>query len=410
MRFVLLPLGTYGDLLPFLEIGAELRKRGHDVLVGSAAGFQSHVEGRGLKFGSILPDAVYRKVIADPRLWHSRKFFETFVLGWMCPAVKPIVSLVQSQPQPEEVVIVAAMTGGPGARTAAELTGARMASLWPVPADLRSAVAPPVYSGLGFLPSLPYSLRRLLLRAVDLNADLLAAGPINRVRRQLGLPPVHNVMHWLGSEHCQLGLFPDWYCPRQRDWPAHLELVGFPLSTGRGELSPEAVSFLASGPPPVAITFGTGMQHGRSLFSAAVEACRIQGARPMLIAPMAEGVPDCLPEGVKAFGFEPFADLLPRVRAIIHHGGMGTAARALTAGLPQVVLPLAHDQFDSLARVRRLGCGDGLPSARVNPSRLASVLGDVLDSPAIADACRLRSGQAKESNGIRSACDVLERC
>jgi rhamnosyltransferase subunit B len=49
--------------------------------------------------------------------------------------------------------------------------------------------------------------------------------------------------------------------------------------------------------------------------------------------------------------------LLPRARALVHHGGIGTAAQAFAAGIPQLITPFAHDQFDNAARVERLGCG-----------------------------------------------------
>ena len=371
-------------------------------------GYRPRVESRGLRFASILSDEAHRQVLADPGLWNRHRAFGVFVRGWMCPLVEPIVSLVESQPRPQELVLLAAMAAGPGARTAEQRTGARMVTLWVDPASVRSAIAPPVLAGLRVLPRLPLSLRKGLLWAMDRNADRLAAGPINRVRLRAGLPPVRNVLDWLASDHQQLGLFPEWYCPRQRDWPAHLDLVGFPLPAARGALEPEAEAYLAAGAPPVVITFGTSMRHGQALFSAAVEACRRLGLRPMVVAPQEDGVPDDLPEGCRVFRFLPFADLLPRARALIHHAGTGTGAQALAAGIPQIGLPLAHDHFDNLARIQRLNCGDGIWTRRT-PSRLATLLAAVLESPTVAAACRLRARQLAATDGVGLACDALER-
>lgn len=409
MRFVLLPVGTYGDLAHCLAIGTALRKRGHDVLVGTAAGFRDKVEACGLRFASILSDEDNRKVLADPGLWHRRRFFETYVRGWMCSTLLPIVSLVRAQANPHELVLVAAMSGGPGARIAGELTGARTVTLRTEPASILSVDAPPVLSGLEFLPRLPYPLRRVLLWAVHRNADRLAAGPINRVRRKFGLTPVRNVLQWSASEYQQIGLFPEWYCPRQPDWPPQLELAGFLLSPGGSVLAPEVERFLAAGEPPVVITFGTGMQRAQALFSMAIEACRTLGLRAMLVAPLGEGMPDPLPEGVGAFHFIPFADLLPRARALIHHAGTGTMAQAMASGIPQVALPLAHDHYDNLDRIRRLACGDGMPSYKATPRHLAALLESVLGSSEIAASCKRRATQLHAVDSIELACDALER-
>jgi rhamnosyltransferase subunit B len=49
--------------------------------------------------------------------------------------------------------------------------------------------------------------------------------------------------------------------------------------------------------------------------------------------------------------------LLPQVAALVHHGGIGTTAAALAAGIPQLIAPFAFDQFDNAARTVRLGVG-----------------------------------------------------
>jgi rhamnosyltransferase subunit B len=67
---------------------------------------------------------------------------------------------------------------------------------------------------------------------------------------------------------------------------------------------------------------------------------------------------------VQAWEFAPFLEFLPLCAAVVHHGGIGTVAKALTTGIPQLILPMAFDQFDNAARVRSLGAGDSLKSGR----------------------------------------------
>ena len=82
-----------------------------------------------------------------------------------------------------------------------------------------------------------------------------------------------------------------------------------------------------------------------------------------------EQLPAPLPDHVVHVSYAPFSRVLPRCAAFIHHGGIGTTAQALRAGVRQVVVRLAHDQFDNAMRVRRLGSGVELAPGRANAAR-----------------------------------------
>ena len=69
-----------------------------------------------------------------------------------------------------------------------------------------------------------------------------------------------------------------------------------------------------------------------------------------------------MPEWAFYAAYAPFSALLPRLSLLIHHGGIGTSAQALAAGIPQTIVPFAHDQFDNAARLRRLGVSSTLAS------------------------------------------------
>jgi UDP:flavonoid glycosyltransferase YjiC (YdhE family) len=75
----------------------------------------------------------------------------------------------------------------------------------------------------------------------------------------------------------------------------------------------------------------------RRFFSAAVDACQRLGRRGVLLTPFAEQVPPSLPQTVKHFDYIPFSRILPRSAALVHHGGIGTTAQGLRAGVCQIV-------------------------------------------------------------------------
>jgi UDP:flavonoid glycosyltransferase YjiC (YdhE family) len=161
-------------------------------------------------------------------------------------------------------------------------------------------------------------------------------------------------------------MFPDCYGPPQGDWPPQVKLVGFPMYDGQpgGGLPPELLRFCLAGDPPVAFTFGTGMMHAAELFRRALEVCRVLGARGIFLTKYGDQLPTPLPPSVRAFEFAPFLGLFPLCAAVVHHGGIGTVAKALATGTPQLILPMAFDQFDNAARVKGLGAGDWLKSGR----------------------------------------------
>jgi UDP:flavonoid glycosyltransferase YjiC (YdhE family) len=407
VRFLLLPLGTFGDVKPFLEVGTALLRRGHEVMLATAEPFRELVQSRGLTFQPILTASEHSRFLTHPDLWHRRRFFASYARTLIVPSLKPIVELVRSLARPQELTLVAAYTGSCGARTAEELTGARHLSLWVDPAVLRSRWDPPALSGLEFLPRLPPPWVDWLYWVLDRHTDWLLAGPLNRLRQSYGLKPVRSVLTWMVSRHRSVCLFPPWYCAPQPDWPSDARTVGFALAPSE-PLPPLVEAFLDQGPPPVVITFGTGMGQALPEFSTALAACHQNGQRALLVAPPGADLPDPLPADCAVLqNRPPFEALLPRARAIIHHGGIGTVAQALAAGIPQLAVPLAHDHPDNAARLLRLGVGLGIPRWRFQPARAGAGLARIL-APEVATLCRDLARRLAQEDGLEASCRALE--
>jgi UDP:flavonoid glycosyltransferase YjiC (YdhE family) len=89
---------------------------------------------------------------------------------------------------------------------------------------------------------------------------------------------------------------------------------------------------------------------------------------------------------VHHFDYLPFSLALPRVRALVHHGGIGTSSQALAAGAPQLVRPLAYDQFDNAHRLERLGAARTLSPARYRAPAVAAALDELTRSEAVREA------------------------
>jgi UDP:flavonoid glycosyltransferase YjiC (YdhE family) len=263
-------------------------------------------------------------------------------------------------------------------------------------------------------PGVPRWFKRFQFRLANrLLIEPLVAREVNRFRQELGLARERSVFFfgdWWHSPQKVLGLFPDWYAPPQPDWPASTVLTGFPLwdESGLTEMPPALGSFLDSGTPPIVFAPGSAMKHGHDFFAAAAQACQQLGRRGILLTRYAEQIPAKLPEGVRHFEFVPFSLLLPRAAALVHHGGIGTASQALAAGVPQLVMPMAHDQPDNAARLRRLGVATSLPPAKFVAASVARELGTLLNSPRTLECCRQVASRFATQGGIGRACDEIE--
>ncbi len=150
------------------------------------------------------------------------------------------------------------------------------------------------------------------------------------------------------------------------------------------------------------------MAHGGRLLAVALDACVALGRRAVVVTPFRDQLPTTLPPGTRHVAYAPFGALLPRVAALVHHGGIGTSAQALAAGIPQIVAPFAHDQPDNAARLRRLGVATVVsPNARRDAwiAALSGATGDASVADAVARAAvRMR----REPRAQDAIADLLE--
>ncbi|HJT77524.1 MAG TPA: glycosyltransferase [Gemmataceae bacterium] len=408
MHAILVSLGTDGDVIPYIGLGTRLRARGHRVSLVAPEQYGAAAARLGFDFRLLISDAEMHGLLADPDFWHPLK---SALVG-----VRMGVGLI-----PRQYALLAELAGArdavlvanPGvfaARLVQEKLGRPMATLLLQPWMIPSTAAPPVMPGGLTLPrGVPLALSRLYWQFINVTGDLLVGRHVNRARAALGMGPVRRLFEWWLSPQRVIGMFPDWYGPPQADWPPQVRLAGFPLyDGGNGEgLPADLLDFCKAGEPPVAFTLGTGMMHAARFFRAAVGACRILGARGLLLTKYPHQVPRGLPPSVRHCPFAPFLELLPHCAALVHHGGAGTVAKALATATPQLILPLAWDQPDNAARVKRLGAGDSLPARTRYSARLAKALARVM-TPQTRSRCRAVAERFGQADPLAVAAGLVE--
>ena len=385
--------GTAGDLYPFLRIARELMARGHRVTLLGVEAHAAAVARAGVPFQAMGSEAQYRATLDHPDVWHPRKGFQVLWNG-LRDHVDALPDYIATLPANEPLAMLAhplALMGAALART--RRPGMRIVAAWLAPANLRTLHDPLTIGPLRIPRWIPPSWRHRLWRSIDARlVDPVAVPDINASHARYGLPPIrHLIDHMQGVADAHVTLFPPWFGASPPDWPRPLMEGAFALYDPHeaSALPPELERFLLDGAAPLILTPGSGNRQAHGWLARAVQAARRLDRRALLLTPHRAQVPDPLPTGVLWLPYVPLRSVLPRAAALVHHGGIGTTAEALRAGVPQVIVPLAYDQFDNAARVTALAAGIGVAggAAGARPRVLAAALRRLLASEAVRAGC-----------------------
>ena len=409
-QMLLVAMGSAGDVNPFVGIGLALKRRGHDVTVITNEHFRRAVEQTGLNFAPAGTDAQYAAALDHPDFWHPTKG-PAALFGLAIAAMPETFERVAELHKPGETVLVAPPQAL-GAPVAAEKLDIPFVSAFPNPLLLRSVHSPPKTPMMS-IPSWvgPWGVG-LFYRYLERKIDGLLGEQVNAYRASLGLLTRRLVYRsWRDQSARIIGLWPEWLYGRQPDWPENASVTGFIEYDGTATVTGAADDAFDPGgvdDHPMVFTCGTAMAQGRDFYAAAAEACRILDRPGLLLTQHTRQLPSSLPPNVRHVRYAPLTRLLPRASALVHHGGAGTMGRGLRAGIPQVIMPLAYDQFDNLDRVKRLGVGEGVKRKGLTGRKMARVLHRLLESPAVSDRCKYYASRLRESDPLEQTCELIE--
>ena len=238
---------------------------------------------------------------------------------------------------------------------------------------------------------------------------------INKFReRSLGLEPV-SIM-WAPGMASRLRI-PWTYCwspaliPKPADWGHYIDISGFFFLNLASNYAPppDLAKFLAAGPPPVYIGFGSIVVDDPNAMTKMIfEAVRKTGQRALVskgwggLGADEIGVPD----GVFMLGNCPHDWLFKHVSCVVHHGGAGTTAAGIAAGRPTVVVPFFGDQPFWGAMTARAGAGPfPIPYKDLNSDKLANSIKEALKPASLERAAELAKKVRSEDgteNGAQS--------
>ncbi|HLH14940.1 MAG TPA: glycosyltransferase [Solirubrobacteraceae bacterium] len=264
----------------------------------------------------------------------------------------------------------------------------------------------------------------------------IAGRPVAGAARQLGWLAVRP---WLGSGRRELGLpaLPLREPLGRLDARRTLELYAYSPAVGPeparkgpwthvtgywfldGALDPEPprrlLEFLADGAAPVCIGFGSMLDDGaastaRATRELVLEALERAGQRGVLLGGLSAAAASELPASAIAVDSVAHDRLFERCAAVVHHGGAGTVAAALRAGVPSVIVPHMIDQHGWGRRVHQLGAAPApIPRRKLSAERLAEAISAAAGDASMRERAGELAQRIREEDGISRAVEVFER-
>lgn len=407
--------GSLGDLYPFLALGSALKARGYRVSLATSSNHRAAVEAAGLSFRHMRPDP---ENTADfhARFMHPKTGGEFVYRDYLAPAIRDSYDDLLRATEDADMLVSQSLMA-----LAAPLVAARTNIPW-VSAVFQPMTLFSLHDTPNYLPS--GLLRRLCGRYPAFHARVFHyvrlhtaewVRPVQDFRRELGIPgqdhPMYEGQH---SPLRVLAMFSPLLGTPQPDWPRAAVQTGTALhAEGERRGNPALEAFLARGGAPLAIftLSAAASNDAGDFYREALHAARMLGLRALLVTSglsASSRLPEPLPRWALRIEYAPFDEIFPHAAVVVHAGGIGTGFKALQAGVPQVLIPHAHDQLDNALRLQRLGVATVIAGKRTGRRHQARALRGALADGAMKERAQALSPAARTEDGVSRACQELE--
>ena len=413
MKFVLAGYGVRGDVEPCAAIGRELLRRGHEVRMAVPPDLVAFTESSGLPAVGCGPDArkwqdLHRDFMTQMfrKFWKiqdlirlGREDWELFAQCWEEMSTT-LTSLADGAD-----LLLSVLIGEQPAANVAEYYDIPLATLHYLPVRPNGQL----------VPNLPGPLGRSTMTVNEWLERPMTKKLEDAQRRELGLPkatgPAARRIAERGSLEIQAydevlfpGLAAEW-----AKWDGRRPFVGALTMELPTDADEEVASWIAAGTPPIFFGFGSTLVKSPADTLAMISAaCAQLGERALVCAGSTDfsDVPQF--EHVKVVGTVNYAAIFPACRAVVHHGGAGTTAIGLRAGVPTLILSTWGDQTLCGAVVKRLKVGTARRFSRTTRESLVADLRTILAPHYVARAREIATQMSKPADSVAAAADLLE--
>jgi sterol 3beta-glucosyltransferase len=409
-------IGSRGDVQPVVSLARGLSSAGHDVRLFTHERFEELARAHGVAFVPLPGDPRQGLLTVAAAEMGTNPFR---LVGWLREVFRPVLRelfrLTLDAIQGSDLVISSSVSIA--AFHVAERLGIPAVSAQLQPTTVSRAFACAVVRPA---PSwLPWKgLYNVWATKVGNQTVFQMLRPLtNELREEiLDLPPL-GFRYWWNvdapdNDVPMLYAYSPTVLPRPDDWGPRKHVTGYWFldAPAQWEPSPELVAFLEAGPPPVYVGIGSMVDHeSGEMTRFVVDALTRSGQRAILHRGWSGLGEGALPEAIHLVDDVPHDWLLPRVAAAVHHGGAGTTAAALRAGIPSVVVPYFFDQFFWAWRVHELGAGPRwIPRKRLSVGRLAAATRIAVEDEGMRARARALGDRIRAEDGVERAVAIIE--
>lgn len=406
----MIAIGSTGDVRPYIILGRELKKRGHDIRIAAFEPFEESVRGAGLDFFRVGGDV------------------KDLMSHLMKPGAVGLSYLRESEKAVQKIAPVLLhdlMLAGEGAEAIICTFFGTM--YYSVAEKYRVPCIQTHYFPMDPNPEMPISSAPILNRASWWNRLSYRIGYLMISILEKRYLTSWRKEHGLSLRSLRVG--PDYTCnghripaiyavspqlmPRPECWDDRIYMSGFWWEEQPCEFAPprELEEFLAHGEKPIYIGFGSMVSGDMGeTFRTVREAVELAGVRAIIASGWAGEEHPVNTDRIYYADYVPHDWLFPRVKAAVHHGGAGTTAASLRAGLPTLIIPFGGDQPFWGVRVHAAGCGPK-PVNRygMKAETLAARLRELTGNAAYRENAWAMSEALRREHGVTMAADIIER-
>jgi vancomycin aglycone glucosyltransferase len=392
MKIACVILGTQGDVQPMVAMGKGLRERGHEVTI-CAPPENEKLAGQSnccfIPFGPSIS-----KEIKDHPEGQKGGIAVTLSPKQGKKLVEDQINLLPDVIRGVELVLGAGIVLG--VQTAADILGVpyRLIAFYPII--------------LGTTKDDPMK-NRLMFGFGRGIVNMFLKGFINKQRANFSLPPIKDAWsHWLGEKviiACDKELHP------ARDGVAFPYVqTGFMLLPAKNDLPDHVKEFIDAGEPPVYIGFGSNPIVKAEKYSHIFQQVSEMTKKRLIISKGWAGLHEIDEENILFVDEMPFELLFPKMAAAIYHGGTGTMAAIVRAGIPQAAFPFMGDQFSNKNQIVKLGLGpDTCDFKKMTAESISSAIIECMSNPKYKHNATEISEKLLNSNGVQLTIEHLEK-